>query len=141
MRTPEQVKWDFVRQWLGKAQKDPRAAKVLLSGELEDFDPVGFHAQQAAEKFIKAVLVRHQIEFPKTHDLALLRRRLAQVDRALADSLAPVDALTPYGVEFRYPGSSQIVTYDQGTHLLQLAEELREKVLAHLAPYLRAGRP
>ncbi len=133
MRTPEQVKWDFVQQWLGKAQKDLRAARVLLSGELEDFDPVGFHAQQAAEKFIKAVLVRHQIEFPKTHDLALLRRRLTQVDRALADSLAPVDALTPYGVEFRYPGSSQIVTYDQGTHLLQLAEDGREKALAHLA--------
>lgn len=89
MRTPEQVKWDFVQQWLGKAQQDLRAATVLLSGELEDFDPVGFHAQQAAEKFIKAVLVRHQIEFPKTHDLARLRKLLAQVDRPLADSLAP----------------------------------------------------
>ena len=65
MRTPEQVKWDFVQQWLGKAQKDLRAATILLNGELEDFDPVGFHAQQAAEKFIKAVLVRHQLNFPK----------------------------------------------------------------------------
>ena len=141
MRTPEQVKWDFVQQWLGKAQQDLRAAKVLLSGELEDFDPVGFHAQQAAEKLIKAVLVRHQIEFPKTHDLARLRKLLAQVDRALAGSLAPLDALTPFGVEFRYPGSAQIVTHDQGSQLLQLAEDLRETVLAHLAPYLRAGRP
>ena len=76
MRTPEQVKWDFVQQWVGKAHKDLRAAKVLLDGELEDFDAVGFHAQQAAEKLTKAVLVRHQIEFPKTHDIALLRRLL-----------------------------------------------------------------
>ena len=63
------------------------------------------------------------------------------MDRALADTLAPVDALTPFGVEFRYPGSGQIVTHDQGTRLLQLADELREAVLAHLAPYLRSGRP
>ena len=30
MRTPEQVKWDFVQQWLDKARKDLAAAEVLL---------------------------------------------------------------------------------------------------------------
>jgi HEPN domain-containing protein len=32
---------------------------------LEDYFTGGFHAQQAAEKYIKAFLVRHQVEFPK----------------------------------------------------------------------------
>ncbi len=68
MRAPEQVRWDFVQQWLDKAHKDLRVAGVLLRGELDDYESVGFHAQQAAEKYIKALLVRHQIEFPKTLD-------------------------------------------------------------------------
>ena len=67
MRTPEQVKRDFVQQWLSKADKDLQAAGVLLRAQLDDYESVGFHAQQAAEKYIKAFLVRHQIEFPKTH--------------------------------------------------------------------------
>jgi HEPN domain-containing protein len=67
MRTPEQVKWDFVQQWLNRAHKDLAAGEVLLKGGFEDYENVGFHAQQSAEKFIKAFLVSHQIEFPKTH--------------------------------------------------------------------------
>ena len=80
MRTPEQVKWDFVQQWLNRARKDLAACEVLLKGSLEDYENVGFHAQQAAEKFIKAFLVRHQIEFSKTHDIALLTQLVASVD-------------------------------------------------------------
>jgi len=105
MRTPEQVRCDFVRQWLDKARKDLAAGAVLLKEEFEDYENVGFHAQQAAEKFIKAFLVRHQIEFPKSHDIALLRQLVARVDPRLAEKLATADALTPYGVEFRYPGT------------------------------------
>jgi len=53
---------------------------VLLKEGFEDYENVGFHAQQAAEKFIKAFLVRHQIEFPKTHDIGLLRQLVARVE-------------------------------------------------------------
>jgi len=73
MRTPEQVRWDFVQQWLAKAEQDLRAGRVILQADLEDFETVGFHAQQAAEKFLKALLVRHQIEVPKTHNIPHLR--------------------------------------------------------------------
>jgi HEPN domain-containing protein len=57
MRTPEQVNWDFVQQWLNRAHKDLVAGEVLLKGGFEDYENVGFHAQQAAEKFIKPVFV------------------------------------------------------------------------------------
>jgi HEPN domain-containing protein len=141
MRTPEQVKWDFVQQWLDRAHRDLRAASILLGSDFEDYENVGFHAQQAAEKFIKACLVRHQIEFPKTHNIALLRQLIAQVDQALAEHLAPADALTPYGVEFRYPGDFAPLSRDQGEQALKLAEQTRDLILAHLKPYLDAGRP
>ena len=141
MRSPEQVRWDFVQQWLDKAQKDLRAAEVLLEGDVEDFESVGFHAQQAAEKLIKAVLVRHQVEFPKTHNIHLLRQLVARADPSLSERLASADPLTPYGVEFRYPGDSPPLSKDHGAEALDLAKDVRQIVLEHLKSYLDAGRP
>jgi HEPN domain-containing protein len=141
MRTPEQVRWDFVQQWLARAEQDLRASRVILGGGLEDFENVGFHAQQTAEKFLKGLLVRHQVEFPKTHNIAHLRGFVAQVDAALADRLAPADALTPFGVEYRYPGDLPPVSRRQGMDAIRLAEQLRDEVLRHLKTYLEAGRP
>lgn len=141
MRSPEQVTWDFVQQWSSKAQKDLRAASVLLAADLEDYESVGFHAQQAAGKFIKAFLVRHQIEFPKTHDIAALRGLMARVDRRTFQLLVPAEVLTPYGATFRYPGASPVVSREEGARALGLAEQVRDIVLASLKPYLESGRP
>lgn len=141
MRTPEQVRWDFVQQWLDKAHKDLQAATMLFNSHIEDYDNVGFHAQQAAEKFIKAALVRYQVEFPKTHSIGVLRQLVAQVEQDLADDLAPADALTPYGVEFRYPGDFAPLSYEEGARALQLVAQTRDRILAHLRSYLSVGRP
>ena len=141
MRTPEQVKWDFVQQWLDKARKDLATGEILLREEFEDYENAGFHAQQGAEKFIKAFLVRHQIQFPKSHDIAVLRQLVARVDPRLAEKLAAADALTPYGVEFRYPGDLPSVSRDEGETALRLAEETRALIMESLRPYLDAGRP
>ena len=69
MRSPEQVNWDFVQDRLSKAEEDLLVAQELLERDRISYDPVGFHAQQAAEKFLKALLTRHQIPFPKTHSI------------------------------------------------------------------------
>ena len=42
MRTPEQAIWDFVQQWLSKAQQDLRGAEVILADDFEDYGNVGF---------------------------------------------------------------------------------------------------
>ena len=141
MRTPDQVKWDFVQQWLNRARKDLAACEVLLKGSLEDYENVGFHAQQSAEKFIKAFLVRHQIEFSKTHNIALLTQLVASVNPELAQKLTDADTLTPYGVEFRYPGDLPSVSRSEGEKALRLAEETRDLILASLKSYIDAGRP
>ena len=141
MRTPEQVKWDFVQQWLNRAHKDLAACEVLLKGGFEDYENVGFHAQQSAEKFLKAFLVSRQIEFPKTHDIEHLRHLVARVDPELAEKLATADVLTPYGVEFRYPGDFPSVSRTEGERALRLAEETRDLLVDSMKSYLNAGRP
>lgn len=65
-------------------------------------DVVGFHAQQAVEKAIKAVLVLRGIDFPKTHDLDLLLARAG--DHAVVRPRELEDAawLTPWAAQLRY---------------------------------------
>jgi hypothetical protein len=49
MRTPEQVRWDFVQQWLDKAQKDLQAAAILFNHAVDDYDRIlGLQPAQAA---------------------------------------------------------------------------------------------
>lgn len=141
MRSPEQVQWDFVQQWLNKAENDLQTTDILLKSDIENFESIGFHAQQSAEKFIKAMLVRHQVEFPKTHDISRLRSLVLNIDSVLSENLEPADALTPYGVEFRYPGDFPDLTREQAVSAFQIATKTKQVVLNYLKQYLDQGRP
>jgi HEPN domain-containing protein len=91
---------DVVRGWLRKASSGAAAVESLLKGG--NLDATCFHAQQAAEKYLKAFLTYHAREFPFTHNLAELVELCTTVDtsfRSLASDLAP---LTPYAAELRY---------------------------------------
>jgi len=141
MRSREQVIWDFVQCWLAKAEGDLRAAEILLAGLGGHGEVVGFHSQQAAEKFMKAYLVRHQIEFAKKHDLALLRKLISKTDEQLAAQLAFADWLTPFGVEFRYPGEIPETNQQTAKQAVEDAKRTRQFILNALEEYLRRGRP
>jgi HEPN domain-containing protein len=141
MRNREQVIWDFVQAWLAKAERDLKAAQILLAAPGEFADLVGFHCQQAVEKFIKAYLVWHQIEFPKTHDLTFLRTLVRWRDERLAEQLAFADWLTPFGVEIRYPGELPAVDRNTAERALADAQRVRHFLLESLEEYLQRGRP
>jgi len=104
MRPPEEVKKEIVRQWLAKAEQDMKAGEALLAAEPPFLYPACFHAQQAAEKYLKALLTWHQIEFPKTHAIEQLLDLVKEADAEIASSLRDAVVLTPYSVDIRYPG-------------------------------------
>lgn len=87
---------------LRKAREDADAVEKLAPDREIADSVVGFHAQQAAEKAIKAVLVSFGDEFPWTHDLRHLMDRLEGIARPLPGSLSEVRTLAPWAVEFRY---------------------------------------
>lgn len=89
---------------LAKARVDLEVCDTLAAHDANLWEAVAFHAQQAAEKALKAVLVWHQVEFPKTHDIRRLLDLLAGVDADVAAAAADAAELTPFGVEYRYPG-------------------------------------
>lgn len=140
MRTREQIIWDFVQDWLKKAAQDLEAAELLIKEDWDDYFNCAFHAQQAAEKFIKAYLVRYQIEFRKTHDLRELIDLVQKRDKALASKLRFSEWLTDFAVEFRYPGE-HAVNKENAAKAIEDSRKVREMLMGALADYLGKGRP
>lgn len=132
MRSPEEVKQILVSQWLSKAQQDIAAARTLANAELPLLYPACFHAQQAAEKFLKAFLTHHQIEFTKTHNIGVLLDLASNADPELAARLAGASTLTPFGVELRYPGDAPEPNVGETREAVGLAERVRDEVLVRL---------
>lgn len=133
MRPPDDVKRDLVRQWLGKADEDFRVAEHLASGAAAYSGATCFHAQQAVEKYLKAFLVEHQIEFSKTHDLGELLDLASSADPSLEKSLREVTALNPYSVDTRYPGDFPETTSKDARKAVELARRARETLVNLLA--------
>jgi HEPN domain-containing protein len=57
------------RDWVVKAEEDFILARVSARKKPPLAYGICFHAQQCAEKYLKAILVAKQQTFPKTHDL------------------------------------------------------------------------
>ncbi len=139
MKPPEVTLRELVLQWIEKAAADLEAAEQLCAQGGRFRGIVAFHCQQAAEKYLKALLVRHQIEFPKTHDIARLLDRLARVNTSTAESLMDADVLTPFGVDVRYPSDAPEVLAGGETKAIDIARQVRDGVMISLRPYLDAG--
>ena len=129
MKPPDKIRDEFVRQWLLKAEEDFSAAKSLITYGASFISTVCFHSQQAAEKYLKAFLTYHQVEFPKTHDIDELLDMIAPIDSKLSKSLRDVIMLTNYGVDVRYPGDFPNVTSGDAQQAIQMAEKVRRLVL------------
>ncbi|MHB8762909.1 MAG: HEPN domain-containing protein [Deferrisomatales bacterium] len=90
-------------EWLNHARSDLRLAELAVGRDVLP-EQLCFHAQQACEKALKAVLLRRRVEFPFTHDLAELVETAEAAGLAIPPEVARADELTPFAVETRYPG-------------------------------------
>jgi HEPN domain-containing protein len=122
-----------VQVWIDKAEHDLVAATELLKlGPECPFDIVCYHAQQCAEKYLKALLVSRVIDFPRTHDLrALLQLVPASLD--LAIDIEGVVRLTRYAIEGRYPGDWDAIDRPEAERCLAAARAVRATVRPRLA--------
>ena len=91
-----------VAMLLRLADQDRLAFLTLRANPEIEMRAVGFHAQQAVEKFLKAVLVAHGKVFAPTHDLARLAQALETTGAALPVAIGALKRLNPYAVAFRY---------------------------------------
>ena len=92
---------DLARGWLAKGDSDRTTADRLLQGG-GPYDTACFHAQQASEKYLKAVLAFAGHSIPRTHDLEVLHHQCLRVSPNLNLDRAELASLTPYAVQLRY---------------------------------------
>ena len=123
---------DLVNKWIKKAENDLLTAERQLSFEDPITQTVCFHCQQAAEKYLKAFLVHHQIYFTKTHKIMELLELCATVDSSFPDELQDADNLTDYAVEIRYPDVWLEPEIKDVKEALAIAKKVKEFVLERL---------
>jgi HEPN domain-containing protein len=96
---------ELVAEWLRKAEGDARTARREAHvKEGPNWDAVCFHAQQAVEKYLKAILQQENVAFTKTHDLSILLNSLLSAFPDLVVLSEDLEWLSAFAVEFRYPG-------------------------------------
>lgn len=93
---------EYARALLRKAREDQYVAERLADDLEGPGWVIGFHAQQAVEKALKAVLSAQEVEFPRTHNLAMLTELLRRTGLPLPPDGDDLNRLTPFGVTFRY---------------------------------------
>lgn len=124
---------DQPKEWLNRARSNLiRARNNQPEIYLED---LCFDTQQAAEKAIKALLIKLGVDFPYTHDLADLLTLVEQSGQQVPEDLKRVVILTDYAVESRYPGLTEPVTEEEYKEALSLAEDVLGWVRQKLENY------
>jgi HEPN domain-containing protein len=123
---------ELAGQLLQKATEDARAMHRLMEDDLSADWIVGFHAQQAVEKAIKAVLSDKGIEHPFTHDIMRLLELLPSARIASPPDAGELPKLSPYGAILRYekaPSTNEPLNRTWAKECVQRTLEWARKLL------------
>lgn len=115
------------RRWLVYARSDLALAREGRQSADVFLESLCYHCQQAVEKSLKAVLIVHKVDFPRTHNLGTLVDRLpatAALTTAVSDDL--LRGLSAYAILSRYPGDLEDVSQADYTEALDVATRVVE---------------
>ena len=111
---------ELANEWMQRARNDLALAQLTDEKRIAP-DILVFHAQQAAEKAIKALLVRYQVEFPFTHSIGALLSVCQSNNIEVPENITNSHALTRYAVASRYPGEAEPTSRSEAYEAAQLA--------------------
>lgn len=108
--------------WLKHALSNLEIARGGQFSENVLFSDLCFECQQVAEKSLKALLIFHNIDFPKTHSIQKLLDLLSN-KYTIDSDLQKTILLSQHSVNSRYP-NEEIFEIDENDHseALELAE-------------------
>jgi len=134
MKTPDQDVVKKVKDWVSYADDDLRLAKNTLETMKEDcpYHLVAYHAQQCAEKYLKAYLVYLCIDFPYTHDIFQLMQLFGK-EAQWINKIQDAKELTIYGVSSRYPEENEKITKEESDQAVVIADNVKKVVRKALA--------
>jgi HEPN domain-containing protein len=118
----------IVHEWIAKAENDLlTASHTLKLGKKCPADTVCFHAQQCAEKYLKAFLIAEDIRFPRTHDIEVLVTLLPKHIR-FPLKVEHQRLLTAYASAARYPGSFERIPLTEAKEAVKLARQVKKEI-------------
>ena len=103
---------DIISEWLKRAE---RTSDYIL------YEDLCFDAQQAVEKSLKALLVRLDKPFPKTHSIGMLLKLVKETGVEIPDDINRSKIFTDYAVDTCYLGIYEPVSEEEYTEALNLA--------------------
>jgi HEPN domain-containing protein len=112
---------EIVQAWLKRARSDLQLGRAALQTPGVLLEDACFHAQQCAEKALKALLLQSQIPFPRTHAIEVLVDMLKVQGHTVPDNVDEAFILTEYAVQTRYPGEWEPVLEKEARKALDLA--------------------
>jgi HEPN domain-containing protein len=115
---------DAMVEWVNRAEEDYQLSRISLRRKSPLTYGATFHAQQCAEKYIKALLTIRQIAYPHTHDLAALNTLCQRNGILLPVSEDDLDRLSAFAVEVRYPGIHPNI--EEAREALHIAHSVRK---------------
>ncbi|MEN6577274.1 MAG: HEPN domain-containing protein [Phycisphaerales bacterium] len=118
---------EVIREWIDKSEGDYRTATREVRADPPNYDAVCFHAQQCAEKLLKAALIAEGQIPPKTHDLTVLSSLLGSVAPEWSWPVEDLRLLSRSAVIFRYPGES--ADQEEADAALGISKAMRERLL------------
>lgn len=116
-------------KWFRKAESDLLVIKNNLFSTEIPIDACCFHAQQAAEKYLKAYLVSKLVIFPKTHDLQSLLNLCIEINISFSEIIQPIIRLSDYSIAPRYPDAFDDLTVGDAIKAQKDAIEIKEFIL------------
>lgn len=125
---------EYIDNWLKKAESDLRIVghELKLPEDETVKDVACFHCQQAVEKYLKAFLIFHEVEFPRTHNVEYLLEQSAKIDTDFSD--IDIDELSDFGVNIRYPDDFYVPEIDEVRFYYDLANRIKSLVLEKIRP-------
>ncbi len=97
----------LTREWVEKAEGDFATARRELRARKDpNYDAACFHAQQCAEKYLKACLQEEDLPFGRTHNLSALLDLWLPLEPSWESLRPELRALTAFAIGVRYPGES-----------------------------------
>ena len=118
-----------VRGWLLRTSEDLRAGRHDLTAIPPLLNDVAFHAQQCAEKSMKALLVHRQRPFRKTHNLTELGHAVVTLEPSLTELMKRASLMTEFAWRFRYPGEQASASWDDATDALDTAAAVLDAIM------------
>ena len=131
---------DVTLAWLQRARSDLQLGRAALRTKGVMPEDACFHAQQCAEKALKALLLHREIAFPKTHTIEVLLDLLKTKGISIPNGVDEAFELSEFAVQTRYPGEWEPVAKPEARRAIEQAGLVLAWVEAQLESRVKNNR-